>query len=535
MPATVFAGNKVKTLKSTLNLNGGADIISTTSDPTVTPVDAAAGSIILNSNNGKIYKKTDNGSSTNSVELSVATQVVNSNVQNTFTNAHDVSSSVQIPNSQDQVVYVKRQKYINRIVQGGLGEDYTSIAYSSLYDRLVIVNQTNNNVLYGNAVNFLSSGASGVSGTNQWKKVCWSPDLKMFVSVGFGNAGAGSVMYSYTGLQNSWSLASSGFSGKSWSSVCWSSKQNKFVAVAANAGLSAKSMTSTDGQTWSISSNSVPVGLLDVCYSEDKDMFVAVGTPTSASESYFYYSSDGQSWTKGVIASQHLNNNRPVTCVTYSKELGYFVAGGPSFYDSGVGAYKNTLFISGNGIDWAPASGWNVALASPSDAYNIISVSYSEFVKGVICYSYQTSASENKRFYIWYGFQSSNSLGNGYDFYDSPAIYLSPSSTYNVGIVNESIGTFEGYTDGENTRIFLNGSIGSVESGKTNGQKLTIIGTSNFNSITLTKPIFSPILSFNNLQFNKRILGKGDVATFVWTSESTTADGSVTTGKWMLT
>lgn len=63
--ATIFAGSKIKTLKSTLNLNGGADIISSTVDPTSVATNGAPGSLLLNTTSGKLYRKNDSGSSTN--------------------------------------------------------------------------------------------------------------------------------------------------------------------------------------------------------------------------------------------------------------------------------------------------------------------------------------------------------------------------------------------------------------------------------------------------------------------------------------
>jgi hypothetical protein len=65
MPSTIFSGNKIKTLKDTLTLNGKADIISSTTDPTSVAVDAPIGSILINSTTGIQYKKLDAGSSTN--------------------------------------------------------------------------------------------------------------------------------------------------------------------------------------------------------------------------------------------------------------------------------------------------------------------------------------------------------------------------------------------------------------------------------------------------------------------------------------
>lgn len=73
--SVIFAGNKVKTLKGTINLNNGADLISSTVDPTSTAVSALPGSLLLNTSNGKVYKKNDSGLTTNWTELGASTSV----------------------------------------------------------------------------------------------------------------------------------------------------------------------------------------------------------------------------------------------------------------------------------------------------------------------------------------------------------------------------------------------------------------------------------------------------------------------------
>lgn len=65
MPATIFSGAKVKTLKDILTLNDGADIIQSSTDPQSSAIDAPLGSLLLNTTNGNLYRKLDSGSSTN--------------------------------------------------------------------------------------------------------------------------------------------------------------------------------------------------------------------------------------------------------------------------------------------------------------------------------------------------------------------------------------------------------------------------------------------------------------------------------------
>lgn len=65
MSATIFNGSKVKTLKSILSLNGGAEVHSGTVDVQTVATSAPAGSIYQRTDTGDVYRKLDSGSSTN--------------------------------------------------------------------------------------------------------------------------------------------------------------------------------------------------------------------------------------------------------------------------------------------------------------------------------------------------------------------------------------------------------------------------------------------------------------------------------------
>ncbi len=67
MPASgiIFSGSDVKTLKSNIDLNGNAKILSGSVDPTSSSTSAPKGSIYLNTSTGLLYRKTDAGASTN--------------------------------------------------------------------------------------------------------------------------------------------------------------------------------------------------------------------------------------------------------------------------------------------------------------------------------------------------------------------------------------------------------------------------------------------------------------------------------------
>ncbi len=75
--AVIFQGTKVKALKKEMKLGNGASRISGTLDPSGTAVDAVRGSIYQNETTGTLYRKTDNGSSTNWTALAAGETVSN--------------------------------------------------------------------------------------------------------------------------------------------------------------------------------------------------------------------------------------------------------------------------------------------------------------------------------------------------------------------------------------------------------------------------------------------------------------------------
>lgn len=88
--AVIFSGNDVKALKSNLDLNGQAKVLSGTVDPTASATSAPIGSIYLNTSNGNTYRKLDSGSSTNwsivgSAGSSGINYVTNSGIESTIT------------------------------------------------------------------------------------------------------------------------------------------------------------------------------------------------------------------------------------------------------------------------------------------------------------------------------------------------------------------------------------------------------------------------------------------------------------------
>lgn len=61
----IWAGTTAKSLKSIIDINGNAQLLSGSVDPSSSATSAPKGSLYLNTSNGNLYRKTDAGSSTN--------------------------------------------------------------------------------------------------------------------------------------------------------------------------------------------------------------------------------------------------------------------------------------------------------------------------------------------------------------------------------------------------------------------------------------------------------------------------------------
>ncbi len=148
---------------------------------------------------------------------------------------------------------------------------------------------------------------------------------------------------------NSWQSFNHFFS--SMYSICYSEQLQLFVIV--GTGSSENVWYSTDANSWN------PVSVADgniraVCYSESKGMFVAVG---SGSSNHLIYSADGKTWTQDRIGNASLYG----VCCSESK--GLFVA---------VGSYSGGLICYSS-----DCQNWEL-VSAPSPASTLRSICFSE-------------------------------------------------------------------------------------------------------------------------------------------------------------
>jgi hypothetical protein len=198
--------------------------------------------------------------------------------------------------------------------------------------------------------------SSAVNNYTCWESVCWSPELRLFVAVaGFssgntnfnpGTGGTNKVMISSNGTN--WTSIPSANNNTNFKGVCWSPELGIFVAVAVSGG-GPYVMTSRNGTTWTNppGSSATNQPRTAVCWSPQLGLFVAVGGLTVT------ISSDGINWTSINLTSDAITNDWWGVC--WSPQLEIFVAVGQP------GRVGQKVMISPDGINWTGRSSSNDA------------------------------------------------------------------------------------------------------------------------------------------------------------------------------
>ena len=184
------------------------------------------------------------------------------------------------------------------------GKVYSISAYPGLARRL------------GRVCNGLSAFAtrSTSAADNEWRSVCWSSELRLFVAV--ADTGSGNrVMTSPDGI--TWTARTSA-ADNVWYSVCWSPELSLFVAVASS-GTGDRVMTSPDGITWTARTSAADNNWVGVCWSPELSLFVAVAS--SGTGNRVMTSPNGITWTARTSAVDNVWRS-----VCWSPELSLFVA-----------------------------------------------------------------------------------------------------------------------------------------------------------------------------------------------------------------
>jgi hypothetical protein len=226
-------------------------------------------------------------------------------------------------------------------VENGAGTSNASIAGTGLISTSQNLMVRNRELMFKSleststlAVRAVTTWATKVSAAdNQWRAVCWSPELGIFAAVALTGT-ANRVMTSSDGI--TW-IPRTSAADNQWNSICWSAGRGIFVAVS-NTGTGNRVMTSPDGINWTTRTSAADNQWNSVCRSSELDLFVAVAGTGTANR--VMTSSDGITWTSRTSAADNT-----WTAICWSPELGLFAA----VSASGTG---NRVMTSPDGITW---------------------------------------------------------------------------------------------------------------------------------------------------------------------------------------
>jgi len=182
--------------------------------------------------------------------------------------------------------------------------------YSTYYTaKQELNNETSDYREYFNKDKVIS--AKTASEANQWKSICWSPELSLFCAV--ADSGTNRVMTSPDGT--TWT-ARAASEANSWYLVCWSPELSLFCAVSFDG--TNRVMTSPDGTTWTARAASEANSWLSVCWSPELSLFYAVSYDGT---NRVMTSPDGTTWTARAASEANI-----WLSVCWSPELSLFCA-----------------------------------------------------------------------------------------------------------------------------------------------------------------------------------------------------------------
>lgn len=222
-----------------------------------------------------------------------------------------------IPDS-NVVVVITEQKFIaggngtssiSRSIDGinwtGIGNtvfqsNCTSIGYSSTLNRVIAIGDNANNytIVYSNDEGLswnIAENSLSIFDNTYFSSVIWSPKLNIFVAG--SSATNNSLAWSADGIQ--WTGIGTSIFTYGCSGICWSADKNIFVAVGNKTRTGINTLAwSADGKNWTGLGNTYGEYGSMVVYSSVKKLFVA--TFNSSNFCGVAYSSDGKIWNSAV-------------------------------------------------------------------------------------------------------------------------------------------------------------------------------------------------------------------------------------------
>ena len=310
-----------------------------------------------------IDKSFNNVYTRSNIDLSFNNVYTKSNIDLSFNNVYTKSNIDLSFNN------VYNKKYIDNSFSNVYVKSYVDLSFANVYNKTYIDTPKDAypiQDLYSNATRAINSfiARNITVEYHIWACACWSPELGIFVAVGYSleNVYHSSyrVMTSYDGIN--WSKRTLPNNDIQLTSVCWSPLRGIFVAVFKRHFYYSnhithpnlyKVLTSRDGINWTAHGNGVVShDWASICWSPLRERFVAVAVTaltTANNNNRVMYSSDGETWYSPNIGINTGLNNNQWSSVCWSQEVGRFVA-------VSYGGTFNRIMTSEDGITWTGRS-----------------------------------------------------------------------------------------------------------------------------------------------------------------------------------
>ena len=261
--------------------------------------------------------------------------VINTNGTN-YDNVTPYYTQITVPVSLSNIIATAQQVHKFEFTSDGRyggGSLYLSGFYNDFTSRQSIIeNRIYSRGTQKSELLIFKGNVSSTFDAYVWTSVCWSPELSIYVAVGWN----GIIGTSVNGLY--WVTNQiSGYENEYWSSIIWSPERSLFVVV----GWSSYVLTSPNGTTWTASS--VPYNIWNsVCWSGT--LFVAVGWGRILT------SSNGTTWAQITAPADNIWQS-----ICWAPQLSLFVA-------VAYAGANNRVMTSSNGSTWTtqttPINSW---------------------------------------------------------------------------------------------------------------------------------------------------------------------------------
>lgn len=424
---------------------------------------------VVNDGHGNLYVSlTDNN--LNNALTNTSNWRGNFSVSGSHNSPTTVGGSTAIPilaNANAQDVYVIGSSATWTAASASSSKAWVDVCYSTelnLYCAVAANTGTTNIMTSPDGITW--TGRTGPT-SQPYSSVAWSPYLQLFAAVP-GNSGSTTIATSPDGV--TWTAQTNPGTAQAWSDIIWVPQLGLFIASSSSI-TTTSIMTSADGVTWTLRTT-ISIALVSLAWSPQLNLIVALG-----GVGFSVYSENGTTW------KSFANANASANALVWSDTLSLF-----------VGTLNTSMVYSADGFIWS-------VFNFPSTAPNMVGIVWvsqlglfvSVGAAGIGSAGVATST-DGMNWTLSNAISSSDWSGVCYSASQNKFVAVSQNGTNEVMYISPS-------SISASSQI----AVGSVQS-----QRLSVIGSNDLNSVTLTNGTGLA------LKQPKYVLKNNTVLNFLW-------------------